>query len=120
MNINPDDPKWTAYVLGEMDESDRAALESELECSAEAREFVEELRLAATLMKEKLAAETGFGLAPEQRAKVRASAGVGKRWFGRPPVWVAGLAAASLLAAVILVPGLLRSKQSAQFVTLKA
>ena len=61
MNFNPDDPKWTAYVLGEMKESDRAALELELESSAEAREFVEELQLAASLMKEGLAAETVLG-----------------------------------------------------------
>ena len=29
--INPDDPKWTAYVLGELDGQERAAVELELE-----------------------------------------------------------------------------------------
>ena len=57
MKINADDPKWTAYVLGEMDETERAALELELESSEEAREFVEELRLAASVMKDGLASE---------------------------------------------------------------
>ena len=35
--INPDDPKWTAYVLGELNETERAALERELEASEEAQ-----------------------------------------------------------------------------------
>ena len=25
--INPDDPKWTAYVLGELDDAERAAID---------------------------------------------------------------------------------------------
>ena len=113
MNFNPDDPKWTAYVLGEMEESDRAALELELESSAEAREFVEELRFAVSIMKEGLAAETVLGLTPEQQTMVRASAGSRresrnpfKRWLSMPAtptVWTAGLVAASLLVAVMVI-----------------
>src|SRR5438132_941697 len=130
MNFNPDDPKWTAYVLGEMKESDRAAVELELESSAEAREFVEELQLAASLMKEGLAAETVLGLTPEQQTMVRASAGSRresrnpfKRWLSMPAtptVWAAaGLVAASLLVAVTLAPSFLRSRQASQFAALK-
>src|SRR6476646_3912839 len=55
MGIDRDNPKWTAYVLGELDASERAALELELESSGEAREFVQELRLAASMMKDGLA-----------------------------------------------------------------
>jgi Ca-activated chloride channel family protein len=127
MNFNPDDPKWTAYVLGEMEESDRAALELELESSGEAREFVEELRFAASMMKEGLAAERVLGLTPEQHTMVRASAGSRheprngfKQWLSmpaRPTMWAAGLVAASLLVAVTLTPSLLRSRQAAQVVT---
>ncbi|PYS13864.1 MAG: hypothetical protein DMG17_17885 [Acidobacteria bacterium] len=130
MNFNPDDPKWTAYVLGEMEESDRAALELELESSAEAREFVEELRFAVSIMKEGLAAETVLGLTPEQQTMVRASAGSrreSRNPFKRrlsmpatPTVWAAaGLVAASLLVAVTLAPSFLRSRQASQSATLK-
>jgi len=129
MNFNPDDPKWTAYVLGEMEESDRAALELELESSAEAREFVEELRFTALMMKEGLAAETVLGLTPEQQTMVRASAGIRresrngfKQWLSMPltpTVWAAGLVAASLLVAATLTPSLLRSRQAAQVATLE-
>ena len=52
--INPDDPKWTAYVLGELDGPERAAVELELENSEEARMLVEELRFAADLTKSEL------------------------------------------------------------------
>src|SRR5947209_2465429 len=129
MNFNPDDPKWTAYVLGEMEESDRAALELELESSAEAREFVEELRFAVSIMKEGLAAETVLGLTPEQQTMVRASAGSrseSRNPFKQrlsmpatPTVWAAGLVAASLLVAVIVAPSFLRSRQASPSFTLK-
>src|SRR5438046_3785462 len=90
MNVNPDDPKWTAYVLGELEERDRGALESELEASQEARELVEELRLAASIMKERMVEEAGFGLAPEQRTRMRAAAAHGRKpWFARPVTWAA-------------------------------
>ena len=50
--INPEDPKWTAYVLGELDDAERAAIELELEASEEARTLVEELRFAAVKPRE--------------------------------------------------------------------
>src|SRR5262245_35785857 len=130
MNFNPDDPKWTAYVVGEMEENDRAALELELESSAEAREFVEELRFAASIMKERLASETVVGLTPEQQTMVRASAGSRresrngfKQWLSvpaTPTLWAAGLVAASLLVAVIVAPSFLRLRQAPPSVTFKA
>src|SRR4249919_1844313 len=47
MNFNPDDPKWTAYILGELDASERAAekaaIEELLESSEEARTYLDEL-----------------------------------------------------------------------------
>jgi len=58
MNFNPDDPKWTAYVLGELNDAERAQVEKELDSSAAAREVVEEIRLATALLEEELAKET--------------------------------------------------------------
>ena len=34
--INPNDPKWTAYALGELDEADRASVERMIATSPEA------------------------------------------------------------------------------------
>src|SRR2546421_12950898 len=74
MSINHDDPKWTAYVLGELSETERARLDLELESSQEAREFVQELRLAVSIMKEGLAAHADPALTPEQRVSVQRAA----------------------------------------------
>ena len=38
--INPEDPKWTAYVLGELDDAERAEIERLVEISEEARALV--------------------------------------------------------------------------------
>ena len=70
MKINRDDPKWTAYVLGELSHEDRAAMEQLLQTDEEALAFVEELRLAATMLKEELAAVPSVALGPEQRNAV--------------------------------------------------
>ena len=69
--INPDDPKWTAYVLGELDEAERAEIERLLETSDEARALVEELTLATTSMKEELSSFVPLMMTPEQRAAIR-------------------------------------------------
>jgi anti-sigma factor RsiW len=74
-NFDPDDPKWTAYVLGELDDSERALVEAELKVSAEARMLVEELRFAAELTRTEL--HNGVTIAPltaQQRGKILASA----------------------------------------------
>jgi anti-sigma factor RsiW len=86
MSIDRDNPKWTAYVLGELEAGERAALESELESSEEAREFVQELRLAASMMKDGLALHANATLTPEQRFSIQAasSARPAKPWFERP------------------------------------
>ena len=47
MAFDPDDARLTAYVLGELEGQERAAIEALLAESAEARAFVEGLREAA-------------------------------------------------------------------------
>jgi Ca-activated chloride channel family protein len=119
MSIDRDNPKWTAYVLGELDASERAALESELESSEEAREFVQELRVAALMMKDGLAAHADATLTPEQRFSIQAASSASaarpqvRRWFGRALAWTGGLAAAAVVIAAISIPSLLRSRQAA-------
>ena len=58
--INPNDPKWTAYVLGELDEADRASVERLLESSAEARALVNELKVSASAIDDALFVVSGF------------------------------------------------------------
>ncbi len=115
MNIHPDDPKWTAYVLGELSDAERAEVERELESSVEAREIVDEIRLMTTLLKDELAKEVPVGLRPEQRASIVQASRRRGRFSGVPRWIVAG--AGALVAAMALIsvsmPSLLRSRQSA-------
>lgn len=43
MTFNPNDPKWTAYVAGELDAAQRSAVEQELAQSSEARALVADI-----------------------------------------------------------------------------
>jgi hypothetical protein len=110
--FNPDDPKWTAYILGELGDSERAAVEAELESSEEARTLVDELRFAADLTKLEMRDHaTILPLTAQQRETIRAAAGSAatierpRRWFGVPPIaWAAGLAAASIALVIAITP----------------
>lgn len=110
MKFNTDDPRWTAYVLGELDDADRMEVERILESSEEARMLVEELRTATAILKDELKAEAPLTLSPGQRAAIYAAAGPkSRRLFDvRPAVWAAGLAAACLILAAVITPLLFR------------
>ena len=72
-----DQGKLTAYVLGELQGDERAAVEQILQTDEEARAAVDELRRAADLATEALAAETASGLTGAQRAAIHAEAKAG-------------------------------------------
>jgi len=113
MNINPDDAKWTAYVLGELNKEERARVEKELEASAAAREMIADIRLATDLLKTEFAKEATVELTGQQRGAVAGAASPHRvrplfRWAA-----IAGSVAAGLLiVAGIAVPSLLRSRQA--------
>jgi len=100
MKIDANDPRWTAYALGEItDEREKAEMENILRESAEMRELVEEIRQTAGLLKEELQAEPSIPLTQDQRERIEAKANRGRRWFGLKPAWAVACAA----AAVVLV-----------------
>ncbi len=70
MSFDPDDPKWTAYVLDELDSAERAAVDQELADSSDARELIGELRETATLLESSLQSESAYLLSSQQRAVV--------------------------------------------------
>ncbi len=104
--INPNDPKWTAYALGELDAADAEAVERLLESSAEARALVEELKMASVALEEAFEAEPAPVLTPAQRAAVRRAADTpAPGWFSRMPMrsaWSLGAVTAALLVAAVL------------------
>ncbi len=71
MPIAPDDPRLTAYALGELDESERPEVEALIADDPEAVRLVAEILATARLLTDHLRAETTRpGLAPEQRQAI--------------------------------------------------
>src|SRR6185369_15347102 len=103
MNINPDDPKWTAYVLGELSEAERKQVEKELESSAAAREVVEEIRLATSLVREEVVKEPVPALSSDQKREIAAAASPQRM----RPVFRWAAVAASVALGVFILSGLL-------------
>ena len=58
MNIDPNDPRLTAFVLGELDPTERADVEALIIDSADCRQAVEEIRLTAQWLSEQLHEES--------------------------------------------------------------
>ncbi len=106
MKFDPQDPRFTAYVLNELNERDRAEFEALLTAHPEAAAFVKELRATTGLLASSLAAEPDITLDPGHRTVLRAA--VEKKTDGRMivfPWWRAlagiGAAAAALVLAVV-------------------
>jgi Ca-activated chloride channel family protein len=98
MKIDANDPKWTAYALGEItDEKESAEINSILEESEEMRRLVENIRRTAGFLKEELRAEQPIGLTQAQREHIKDQVGAGKGWFGWKPAWALATAAAAIL-----------------------
>jgi Ca-activated chloride channel family protein len=109
MTYDPNDPRLTAYALGELDESERPAIEDQVAHCAASRQVVEEVRALADLLTEQLRREPSPGLAPHQRLAIEHR--LRRHWPFKVVFGLGGLAAA---AGVLLSVGLaLRSGQRA-------
>jgi Ca-activated chloride channel family protein len=107
MSLHEDDPKLTAYALGELDAAEREALEATL--GEEDRRAVEAIRSTAVLLEQELGRASGIELDGDQRTRIEDALAhtetAGKENGG--PVrrrlgvwWTAGIAAAAALALV--------------------
>ncbi len=115
MNIDPKDPRLTAYALGELEsEDERIEIERALDGSEELTQIVAQIGQTAELMTEELQKEPSPGLAPRHQQRIESelqgpggffSLHVGKWAFGG-----ALAAAACLIFAAVLTPNLLQSK----------
>jgi Ca-activated chloride channel homolog len=75
MTIQLTDEKLTAYALGELEETERAAVEAALADDEDARQTVADLEALAELATEALADEPATALTDEQREAIAARAG---------------------------------------------
>jgi Ca-activated chloride channel family protein len=111
MNENPkqtptsaDDPRLTAYALGELEGDERRAVERELEASAELRGYVGEVRHLAAQLGDGLGREPMPALTAVQRQAIEANAEAPRRGIlSFRAASLAGLAACALLAVGLFV-----------------
>ena len=98
MKIDANDPRWTAYALGELkDEKERAELESVLKESEEMRLMVEEIRRTAEWLNDGMKQESFVGLTQTQRERIETQATKQRNWFWSRPVWALSAAAACMV-----------------------
>lgn len=100
MKLSADDPKLTAYALGELDAVEAAEVERELQASPELRQAVEEIREASDWLKKELAAEEFPARIPEQRKAVEGSPSNVVPLHRR--VWQKAAGFAAIAAAIVL------------------
>jgi len=122
MNINLEDPRLSAYALGEMSPEEAKEFEALLENDPAARAEVEAIRQMAGMLASELQAEPAADMSDEARAKVvAASAGnivqmpkSGGRRFAARLVKIAAVLLVVGGAAWLLTPQLARSSKAAR------
>ena len=116
MTIDRNDPRWTAYVLGELEEQESAEFEKEIESAFDAEAILAETRDAVTLLHEGFASEQPVYLSAEQKRAIEVRGAPSIPWLRSRLRWTAGLAVAAVVlmgVVTIMTPGLLRSRQGA-------
>ena len=101
MKIHADDPRITAFALGEMDEDERADMERDLQQCPESLQLVEQIQAMAGLLKEELRQEPDTGLSEAQRQAVKQRLEARKQPKQRP--WILRPVGASIALAATLV-----------------
>jgi Ca-activated chloride channel family protein len=110
MRIGANDPRWTAYALGEItDEQEKAELESILKESGGMRSVVEEIRRTADLLTEELRSEPQLQLSQSQKEKIESKANAGRSWLRLIPAWA--LAGVATVVAVAFSITLMQSRR---------
>jgi Ca-activated chloride channel family protein len=107
MKIDLNDPRLTAYALGELDDAERVEIETLLKDDEVARREVETMRRAATTLADELRSEPCPQLTPEQIAKIEERFAPAKKeavlfpWW-RALGWATALGAAAMVTALLL------------------
>jgi Ca-activated chloride channel family protein len=113
MSFNPDDPKYTAYALGELDENERAAIDAELKADPAVAAAVGEirtttLRLSAALQAEPLPTSGAFGSASAAPAgEIGVAVDLKRKPARRMVSWKVAIGGLVAIAGCALVAGLI-------------
>ena len=107
MTCDPNDPRLTAFVLGELDSAEHAAVETMLGESADCRQAVEEIRLTVGWLTSQLHDESQAHAQPAElnhrpiMVMAPKADGTGAPWWRRNRVRFLGIAASVLLCASV-------------------
>jgi Ca-activated chloride channel family protein len=106
LRFDADDPRFTAYALGEIDDSaERAAIEAVLERHASAREYVAAIRETGDLLTAELSAAPQPQLSDIQRQSIKQAAARPATPSPRRALWIAGAAAAAVAVIAVIAGG---------------
>ena len=97
MTSVPDDPRLTAYALGELDEAERPEVEALIESDPEAARLVAEVLATARLLTDQLRLEAGPNLGADRLRTIDAKLAIEPPGRPRRRRWVGLAVAASLL-----------------------
>ena len=121
MSIDPNDPRLTTYVLGELEGEEHTEIEKAIQYSEELRQAVAEIRETAASLTEELQRELLPGLSEAHQQKIESGLRLGASGsvLLRKKKWVAAaaLAAACLVLAVNLGPELQSPSSDEQVMT---
>ncbi|MCA9068859.1 MAG: von Willebrand factor type A domain-containing protein, partial [Planctomycetaceae bacterium] len=123
--FSPEDPRLTAYLLGEMEQEERTAFEAELQSHPEAAAHLEGLRETSSLLSHALEQEPTPALSPGQRSEILAAAAVANPSPSKEQgamkkshhwkIWgILGTLAAVAIVVAILPPATQRSSNQEQ------
>ena len=116
MSFDANDPRWTAYVLGELPDNERAELEQILKSDAAAREFVESLGSTADRLSAELEGQPVPSLSDIQRKRIEKIAAAPRVSRSRSVI----LALTGCTAAAAVAMGLVVSRQAERPQTARA
>ncbi|MDA7644895.1 von Willebrand factor type A domain-containing protein [bacterium] len=133
MSVDPEESKWTDYVLGETGISEKAEIESVLTSSPIARETVESIQETVDLIRDRMEEEPEFRLTVSQIQNILSDdealpSGEEIKEFELPSKvipfkWITGLAAIVLLTAFfgfMVVPGMLEGDHESSLESVKS
>lgn len=99
-DVNPQDPKWTAYLLGELSPEETRQVEQELESNPEAKAYMDGLAGTQDALRGYFAQEQELELDPEQKGEVTVAVSNRKRPVPLA-VWALPIAATLMIALAL-------------------
>lgn len=120
MKLDPNDPRLTAYALGELDEQERATIDAQLTDNESARRTVDEIRQTAGVLTKELQAEE----CPEKSIDCRLAVEAQLLPTSEKPVlfpwrllWATAGFAAAMIVVAIFLPVLKKASNTPQQLT---